>query len=82
MFNWDLNSLVDSAASLVTDAQNDLASWEKRDDEATQEAPAPEAEGEDHLSPCGFLLNVPSALVLGTEHPSVTCRSGAGRVVI
>ncbi len=47
MFNWDLNSLVDSAASLVTDAQNDFATWEKRDDEPS-EAPAPEAEGEHH----------------------------------
>ena len=52
MFNWDLNSLVDSAASLVTDAQNDLASWEKRD-EASEEAPAPEPDGE-HLRDMSF----------------------------
>ena len=42
--NWDLNSFVDSAASLVTDAQNDLASWEKRDEEAPAR-PSQEPEG-------------------------------------
>ena len=32
MFGWDINKLVEEATALVNDAQQDIASWDLRED--------------------------------------------------
>ena len=41
---WDINKLVEGATSLVSDAQQDIASWDLRED-ATDASASAEPEG-------------------------------------
>lgn len=44
MFGWDINKLVEGATALVNDAQQDIASWDRRED-ATEVSASPDPAG-------------------------------------
>lgn len=52
---WDINKLVEGATALVSDAQQDIASWDRRED-ATDASTSAELEGA--LAPRLFLAPV------------------------
>ena len=51
MFGWDINKLVEEATALVNDAQQDIASWDRREDATEATASADPAGGPLQVAP-------------------------------